>query len=128
MVYVSDNGQLAGGGELPEGMFVGDVVALVGGFLVFVGILGHDAHQQLVQRVLDAFPIEGRHHDASMLGVSAGKFAVFGLLRMRLSRGMARALSDTTPQAFMRAMYRQGDQHLTSKQLMSHSDSYFDIR
>ena len=72
MVYVGDNGELAGGAELPEGMFVGDIVALVGGFFVFVGVFGHDAHQQLVQRVLDAFPIEGRHYDASMLEILLG--------------------------------------------------------
>lgn len=71
--YVGDNRKLAGAAELSIGVVVCGIVALVGCVFVFVGVFGHNAHEQLVQRVLDAFTVEGGHYDASMPSVSAGE-------------------------------------------------------
>jgi hypothetical protein len=47
-----------------DGELKGLVEALVGDFLIVFDILGDDAHDQLVQRVFDAFAVEGGHDDA----------------------------------------------------------------
>ena len=96
VVYVSDYRKLlVGGAKLLESMVVGGLVPLVGLFLVLIGVFGNDAHEQLIQRVLDAFTIEGRHDDASRVS-SPAHHAMFGSRQMWLSRGMARAPTSTS--------------------------------
>lgn len=64
MVDVCDDGERPSMGQLIDGEVVGGFEAVIRRLLVFVGILGHDASQQLVQRVLDAFAVERGHGGA----------------------------------------------------------------
>jgi hypothetical protein len=50
--------------QFGDGKVKGILETLLDDVFVFVWILGHNAHQQLVQRVLDALAVEGRHDDA----------------------------------------------------------------
>ena len=58
MADVGHHGGLASSLELSEGKVEGFLEALVGRGLVLAGIVGHDAHEKLVQCVLYAFVVE----------------------------------------------------------------------
>ena len=61
MMHVRHQRGVACRRELVNGKVKGIFKALVGRLVVVVGVLGHDAHQQLVQRVLDAVTAECSH-------------------------------------------------------------------
>jgi hypothetical protein len=64
VVHVWHGFGLARRHQLLHGALVGILEALLGYFLAVVGVVRHDALQQLVQRVPDPFMVERRHGDA----------------------------------------------------------------
>ena len=72
MVDVGHHGQRAGVRQLVQGAIVGVVEALVGLLRVLSGVVGDNASQQLIQRVRDAFPVEGGHQGASSVSACLG--------------------------------------------------------
>jgi hypothetical protein len=70
VVDIGHQGRVLGPAQRADGELKGLVEALVCDILVVVDILGHNAHNQLIQRVFDAFAVERGHDDALSSGAS----------------------------------------------------------
>lgn len=64
MVDIWNERRIPRGSQFFHGKLKGLLDALICDFVILVGILGNDTLQQLIQRVFDAFAVEGGHDDA----------------------------------------------------------------
>jgi hypothetical protein len=67
MVHIGNERRIPRGCQFVDSKVEGVLEALIRCFLVIVGVLRHNAHQELVQRVLDALAVECGHIDALYL-------------------------------------------------------------
>jgi hypothetical protein len=97
VVSVWDKWRIPRRAERVDGISECLIEVLVGDFLVVVDVFGDNAHYQLVQRVFDAFPVEGGHDDTPLNFPSGCVWAFVGgvALALPLSYGTETSSSRT---------------------------------